>query len=74
MQHEYKNNNNNVLKMRKRFEKKFTSGKEYIFDTVFPWLTPDTPLEQIAILITSSNEVAIKSPFFMTLGRDIDSV
>ena len=43
-------------KREKRFEKKFSSGREYIFDTVFPWLTQDTPLEQIAILITSSRK------------------
>lgn len=37
-----------------RFEKKFRLGHDYIYKDVFPWLSPDTPLDQIAILITST--------------------
>ena len=37
-----------------RFEKKFKFGREYICRDVFPWLNDDTPIEQIAVLITSS--------------------
>lgn len=40
----------------KRFEKKFRFGREYIYKDVFPWLSLDTPLEQIAILTTSSRK------------------
>ena len=38
-----------------RFDKKFRFGRDYIYDDVFPWLSPEeTPLEQVAMLITSS--------------------
>ncbi len=43
-------------KREERFEKKFRFGREYIYKDVFPWLSEDTPLEQIAILITSSRK------------------
>lgn len=43
-------------KREERFEKKFRFGREYIYKEVFPWLSKDTPLEQIAILITSSRK------------------
>jgi hypothetical protein len=40
-----------------RFEKKFLLGRKYIFTDVFPWLKKkETPLEQIAMLITSSRK------------------
>ena len=39
-----------------RFEKKFQSGREFIYTDVFPWLSSETPLEQIAILTTSSKK------------------
>jgi len=42
-------------KREERFDKKFKFGRDYIYDDVFPWLSPKkTKLEQIAILITSS--------------------
>ena len=41
-------------KREERFEKKFRFGREYIYKDVFPWLSPDTPLDQIAMLVTSS--------------------
>lgn len=37
-----------------RFEKKFRYGKEYIHKEVFPWLSGNAELEQIAILVSSS--------------------
>lgn len=40
----------------KRFKKKFEAGKKYIHKDVFPWLDPETPIEQIAVLITSSRK------------------
>ena len=43
-------------KREERFEKKFRFGREYIYKDVFPWLSPDTPLEQIAMLVTSSRK------------------
>ena len=43
-------------KREKRFNKKFKMGKEYIYRDVFPWLSSDTQLEQIAILVTSSRK------------------
>ena len=39
-----------------RFEKKFRMGREYIYKDVFPWLDSSLPLEQIAILTTSSRK------------------
>lgn len=38
----------------KRFAKKFKYGREHIHIDVFPWLSKDTPLDQIAILVSSS--------------------
>jgi len=44
-------------KRKQRFEKKFRLGRKYIFTNVFPWLKQkETPLEQIAMLITSSRK------------------
>jgi len=43
-------------KREQRFEKKFRFGREYIYKDVFPWLSPQTPLEQIAMLITASRK------------------
>jgi len=43
-------------KREERFEKKFRLGRKHIYKDVFPWLSPETPLEQIAILITSSKD------------------
>ena len=40
----------------KRFKKKFEAGKKYIHKEVFPWLKPETPIEQIAVLINSSRK------------------
>ena len=62
-------------KREERFEKKFRFGREYIYKAVFPWLSPDTPLDQIAMLITSSrNELCgatvISIDEFMTKIKD----
>lgn len=35
-----------------RFEKKFKSGEKYMFESVFPWLDPKTPVERIAVLVS----------------------
>lgn len=43
-------------KRKDRFEKKFKAGKKYIYKDVFPWLSKDTPLEQIAMLVTSTRK------------------
>ncbi len=32
-----------------RFSKKFEAAREFIFTEVFPWLSPETPLRQIAV-------------------------
>jgi hypothetical protein len=39
-----------------RFKKKFEAGKRYIRKDVFPWLKPEIPIEQIAVLVTSSRK------------------
>jgi hypothetical protein len=36
----------------RRFGKKFASGRKYIYAEVFPWLRKDTPLEQVAVLVS----------------------
>lgn len=41
-------------KREERFNKKFGFGREYIKKEVFPWLSDDINIEQIAILITST--------------------
>ena len=38
----------------KRFKKQFAAGREYIGSEVFPWVAKSTPVEQVAVLITSS--------------------
>lgn len=43
-------------KREQRFKKKFDIGREYIYKDVFPWLPVDTPLEQIAMLVSSSRK------------------
>ncbi len=43
-------------KREERFQKKFTAGKKYIPLEVFPWVGKNTPIEQIAVLITSSRK------------------
>jgi hypothetical protein len=35
-----------------RFRKKFESGERHMFDSIFPWLDPKTPVERIAVLVT----------------------
>ena len=35
-----------------RFEKKFSAARRYVFSDIFTWLEPDTPIEQIAVLIS----------------------
>lgn len=39
-------------KRKQRFTKKFNAGRKYIFESIFTWLDKETPLEQIAILIS----------------------
>jgi hypothetical protein len=39
-----------------RYRKKFECGKKYICRDVFPWLTDSTPIEQVAILTSSSQK------------------
>jgi len=41
-------------KREERFKKKFRFGRKYIYKDVFPWLSRETPLEQIAILVSST--------------------
>ncbi|TDM51375.1 hypothetical protein [Aliivibrio fischeri] len=36
----------------KRFEKKFTSARKYIFSEVFTWLDENMPIEQVAVLVS----------------------
>lgn len=38
-------------KREQRFKKKFDAGRKYLFSEIFPWLPPDTPLRQIAVLV-----------------------
>lgn len=35
-----------------RYVKKFEAGKKYIHSDVFPWLSSETPLKQIAVLVS----------------------
>lgn len=39
-------------KREQRFAKKFGAGRRYIFTDVFPWLDRETPLRQVAVLIS----------------------
>ncbi len=43
-------------KREERFQKKFEAGMKYIHIEVFPWLDPNTPIEQIAVLVSSSRK------------------
>lgn len=35
-----------------RFEKKFSAGRKYILQDIFPWLSEKTEIDQVAILIS----------------------
>ncbi|MFZ5722265.1 MAG: hypothetical protein ACOY33_01245 [Pseudomonadota bacterium] len=35
-----------------RFTKKFSAAKKYVFSEVFSWLPPETPMRQLAVLIS----------------------
>lgn len=39
-----------------KFDRKFTLGRKYIHSDVLPWLNKNTPIEQIAVLITSTRK------------------
>ena len=43
-------------KRKERFSKKFKAGKKYICKEVFTWLPSDMPIEQVAVLITSTHK------------------
>lgn len=44
----------NWKKREERFRKKFAMGREHIHKKVFPWLSPECPLEQVAILVSGT--------------------
>jgi len=46
----------NWAKRELRYTKKFEAGREFIFTEVFTWLDPQTPLEQVAVLIAHPND------------------
>jgi len=39
-------------KREERYERKFRAGRKHIYETVFPWLSKDTALRQVAVFIT----------------------
>jgi len=39
-------------KREQRYRKKFAAGRRYIFSDVFPWLDPQTRLQQVAIFVS----------------------
>ena len=39
-------------KREERYKKKFQVAKKYVFKEVFTWLSKETPIEQVAILIS----------------------
>jgi hypothetical protein len=39
-------------KREQRFAKKFGAGEKYIFSEVFTWLETDTPIDQVAVLVS----------------------
>ena len=39
-------------KRERRFTKKFAAGREHIVKDVFTWLSPDTKVEQVAVLVS----------------------
>jgi len=43
-------------KREQRFAKKFAAGRKYICSEVFPWLPDDSPIEQVAVLISSARK------------------
>ncbi len=65
-----------------RFSKKFKAGAKYIFDSVFTWLDPTTPLEQIAILVShpknrdflAGGRILSIDEFMSDIRRDVLSV
>ncbi len=43
-------------KREQRFEKKFRAGKKFVFTEVFPWLDRNTPLKQVAIVVSRGDK------------------
>jgi hypothetical protein len=41
------------VKREERFGKKFEAGRKYILKELFPWLPPETPITQRAILVSA---------------------
>ena len=39
-----------------RFRKNFAAGREYIREDVFPWVDTNIPIEQVAVLVSSSKK------------------
>ena len=44
-----------------RFAKKFAAGRKYILKDMFPWLPPDTPIVQKAVLISAGPDRRVLS-------------
>lgn len=36
----------------RRFKKKFAAGRKYIFTEIFTWLDSETPIDQVAVLVS----------------------
>lgn len=52
-----------------RYKKKFSAGKKYIFDEVFPWLDRNTPLRQVAVFVNSNGKNEIAGGELVTLDE-----
>ena len=47
---------NSWKKREERYASKFAAGREYVQTEVFPWLSSSVPLDQVAVLISSSRK------------------
>ena len=52
-----------------RFSKKFECGRKYIFPDVFPWLNRDTPLRQVAVLVSRGTRECVGGGEIITIDE-----
>jgi hypothetical protein len=61
-------------KREERFKKKFEAGRKYIFKEIFPWLSSDMEIEQIAILISKGTRELIDGRKIITIDEFMKNV
>jgi hypothetical protein len=61
-------------KREERFKKKFEAGRKYIFKEIFPWLSKNIELEQIAILVSRGRRKNIAGGKILSIDQFMKDV